>query len=307
MARLMFVGQAVVDHCFEVEAFSRQGGKQVASGFRSEAGGLATNAARAAQRLRAADGPTIALCAAVGADAAGQWLLEQLRADGLELSALRQVSGARTAVSAVLADASGERQIHNFRGSAYESAAPPSALELNGCNAVLADPRWPRAAEAALRWARAHGAISMLDAEVAPTDVLRALVPLASWVVFSTDGLAAWAGDRAPTPVEALHRLAAAAGLPRELIVTQGPAGLSWCRPDGSVRQLPAFEVAVADSNGAGDVFHGALLLALAEGRAPEVAVRRAMAAAALACTRAGGAAAAPNRAELEHYLRHQP
>ena len=210
----MFVGQAVVDHCFEVDAFSSRGGKQVALGFRSEAGGLATNAARAAQRLRAADGPTVALCAAVGDDPAGHGLVEQLRADGLDVAALRQVAGARTSVSAVLVDPAGERQIHNFRGNAHQAARVPDARELMGSIGVLADPRWPAAAQAALRWAREHAVVSVLDAEVAAPEVLRTLVPLADWVVFSTDGLAAWAGEGA----------AAEPQLPLRTMAAQGPA-----------------------------------------------------------------------------------
>jgi sulfofructose kinase len=175
--------------------------------------------------------------------------------------------------------------------------------------------------------------VSVLDAEVAPPEVLHRLAPLAGWLVFSAAGLLAWSGpaendDRAsvlqgmardggglgevaqaPARAEScadplpLLRRAAADGPPRELIVTQGEAGLTWLRPDGRVQTMPAFQVPVVDTNGAGDVFHGALLLALSQGLLAEVCVRRAMAAAALACTRAGGAAAAPSGAELDRFL----
>jgi sulfofructose kinase len=83
-----------------------------------------------------------------------------------------------------------------------------------------------------------------------------------------------------------------------ELIVTLGAQGLLWQRPGGDCRALPAFRVPVVDTNGAGDVLHGALALTLAEGLGAEVAVRRAMAAAALACR-----GTAPTRAELDHFL----
>jgi sulfofructose kinase len=321
MARLMFVGQAVVDHCFEVGAFSAMGGKQVATAQRSDIGGIATNAARAALRLRGTDGPQIALCAALGDDDAGQWLLGWLREEGLELSALRQVAGCRTGVSAVLVDARGERQVHNFRGDAHEAAAVPEARDLQGSAGVLVDPRWPQAAAAALRWANEQRVVSLLDAEVAAPEVLRVLAPQAVWVAFSIAGLMAWAAETGPVPTargagddagQATRRLhvllqRVAAQCPgREVIVTRGARGLSWCRPDGRLLTYPAFDVRAVDTNGAGDVFHGALLLALVQGRAPEDAVRWAMAAAALACSRAGAASATPSAAEVDAFLERQ-
>ena len=54
----------------------------------------------------------------------------------------------------------------------------------------------------------------------------------------------------------------------------------------------------------AGDVFQGAFALAVAEGESPPEALRFASAAAALKCTRFGGALAAPQRIEVEALLR---
>ncbi len=68
----------------------------------------------------------------------------------------------------------------------------------------------------------------------------------------------------------------------------------------------PAFQVKAIDSLGAGDAFHGAFTLALAEGRALTDVLRFACATAALKCTHFGGAAGAPNRAEVEDFLKTQ-
>ncbi|MBP7826360.1 MAG: ribokinase [Verrucomicrobia bacterium] len=70
------------------------------------------------------------------------------------------------------------------------------------------------------------------------------------------------------------------------------------------VRQLvPSFKVKVVDSTGAGDVFCGALAVALGEGKPLLEAVRFANAAAALSVTRFGAQPSAPTRAEIEHFL----
>ena len=70
------------------------------------------------------------------------------------------------------------------------------------------------------------------------------------------------------------------------------------------MRHLPAFPVKPVDTLGAGDVFHGALALGLAEGLEIEAALRLAAAAAALKCTRSGGRAGTPSRSEVDAFLR---
>jgi sugar/nucleoside kinase (ribokinase family) len=59
------------------------------------------------------------------------------------------------------------------------------------------------------------------------------------------------------------------------------------------------------DTLGAGDVFHGAFALAITENQELREALRFASAAAALKCTRFGGAFAAPQRAEVMELLSH--
>jgi len=66
---------------------------------------------------------------------------------------------------------------------------------------------------------------------------------------------------------------------------------------------MPAYRVDVVDTLGAGDVFHGAYALALAEGRAVADAARFANAAAAIKCTRASGRRGIPSRAEVDAWI----
>jgi len=63
--------------------------------------------------------------------------------------------------------------------------------------------------------------------------------------------------------------------------------------------------VHTVDTLGAGDVFHGAFALAITENQDIPSALQFASAAAALKCTRFGGAFAAPQRAEVEELLSH--
>ena len=72
---------------------------------------------------------------------------------------------------------------------------------------------------------------------------------------------------------------------------------------NGELRQVPAYHVEVVDTLGAGDTFHGAFTLMLAEGLGERPAMRFAAATAALKCTRYGGISSAPRRAEVEAFL----
>jgi len=69
------------------------------------------------------------------------------------------------------------------------------------------------------------------------------------------------------------------------------------------VRQLRPPAVEVVDTLAAGDVFHGAFALALAEGRGEVAALGFATVAAALKCRTFGGRLGAPERAEVEALL----
>lgn len=321
MPCIVFAGHAVLDHVFHVDDLAGGGGKGVARDYHCRAGGLALNAARAAHRLRGPASPAVRLLSACGDDAAGAMLQQAWRdataavrppparpggaegvlphADGRHdaEAVFAVVPGARTSVSAVLVDRRGERQLRNFRGDAFAHAPLPDSSSLDGAIGVQVDPRWPAAARWALAQCRARGLVSLLDAEVAETALLRELVPLADWVVFSAAGFEAWAGAGARLDAAVAADLPAGA----QVVVTRGAEGAVWREPGGRLRSLQAFDIDAHDTNGAGDALHGALLLSLAEGLPPAEALRRAMAAAALACR-----GAPPTRAELDHFL-HDP
>ncbi len=287
---LVCLGHAALDHVWHVEAFPSAPTKTPATAYRMQGGGMAFNAAVAAARL----GSAVRFVGRVGDDAAGSFLRDSLVAEGIDVGALQRSTGRSTSVSAVVVDAQGQRQIFNHRGDALLHAAPLDPVVLDGAALVLVDPRWPDGAEAALRWARGQGVPSMLDADIAPTEDLRRLVPLADWAAFSEPGLACWAPD---LDRETALRQAVAQGA-RRALVTLGEHG-SLRTAGGALLACPAPRVRSRDTTGAGDVFHGALASALAEGLDEEAAVQRASAAAAFKCQRGMGALGAPTRAEL--------
>lgn len=85
----------------------------------------------------------------------------------------------------------------------------------------------------------------------------------------------------------------------QHVIITLGAKGALVYEPSGS-EIIPAYKVEAVDTTAAGDIFNGALTLALSEGRTIADAVRFACKAAAISVTRAGAQSSAPYRNEVD-------
>lgn len=297
---LLCVGHIALDLIFSVSEFPDHPTKTPAHRYHRGVGGMSGNAAIALARL----GARVDFCGPVGDDDAADVFEQVLRREGVGLTGLRRVPGASSSVSSIIVDRHGERMIFNAKGSALDAPGPFDASVLDGIDFVLVDPRCPTWAEAALREAARRGIASMLDGEVSPRVDLQRLVPLADWRVFSERGLLAWA-DGEP---EVLLQQLAMQDPTRRVVRTLGAQGVQWCDAQGRLQHMPALQAGpVLDTLGAGDVFHAAMALALAEGQAEgqaeSAALGFASAAAALKCGRRDGIAGAPTRTEVEALL----
>ncbi len=188
--------------------------------------------------------------------------------------------------------------IVTYRDHRIAAAKPVEPAQLVApADAMLADNRYPDFVRPILQAARARGIPAVLDAD-RPTSLDEDLFGIASHVVLSGECLRATTGHDDLT-----EGLAAVAGVTAAfLAVTDGPRDVLW-RDGGKLRRSPAFAVKAVDTLGAGDAFHGGFTLALAEGRDIAAALRFAAATAAIKCTRIGGSAGAPTRAEVEALL----
>lgn len=288
------LGNVVADHTFRVEDIPQPPAKIAARSYSIGPGGMAANAAIAVVRL----GGRAAFWGRVGEDLNGDPLAEALAEEGVDVSGLRRVPGGRTPVGAVLVDPRGERTIISFRGSGLGTDVTWLPLDmLRGAGALCCDPRWPEGVAAAAAAARAAGVPVVLDGERSETRILVDLVPRVDHAIFSVPGLANYAPGCAPE--EGLRR-ALASGPVRVAAVTQGEKGTLWMAAgDAKPTRTPAFPVEATNTTGAGDVFHGAYALAMAEGMEVPAAMRFASAAGALRA-RDG---ATPTRAMVEELL----
>jgi len=269
------IGLAVLDTVFTLPAPLRAGLKHVAQSAESRVGGPAANASAAVVAL----GGYARLIAKVGIDSAGEQIVAKLGAFGVGEAYVRRIEWP-TSTSTVIVTPNGERTIVNHTVEAINDETDlPTLADLDGCHSVLVDVRWPAAAGHSIELARQLGIPCVVDADFALAGDTIDLLGKASHVIFSEPALKATSGER---DVEAalLHTDAAMRAF---VGVTLGQDGFSWIQ-DGQLRRVPGIDVSVVNTSGAGDVFHGAFALGLAEGLDTESNVLRANAAAAFSC-----------------------
>lgn len=295
--QVVSAGIVALDDVYTLNGPLRHLEKSRAHTLQTVVGGNAANACLAMSRL----GGHARLLARLGADEAGASIRNWLEGEGVDMAFSRVVEGCRSSRSAIVIEPGGARTLFNY----FDPAMPeepewlPAALPA-GAGAVLGDTRWEAGARHLFTLARAAGLPAVFDGDRMPVD--GGLVTLATHAVFSAQGLREWTGEN--DLGAGLKALAGRAGSRSHhfVAVTDGANGV-YALADGAISHVPAFEIAAVDTLGAGDVWHGAFALALAEAMAEMPAIRFASAVAALKCLRPGGAVLAPSRAEVVAFL----
>jgi ribokinase len=271
-------------------------------------GGKGANQAIAAARA----GASVRVVTALGADDFGDRALAALSAEGIDVTLVRRVPGVASGVALIVVDDAGENAIAVAAGANAELSAAdvaPLAGSIAPGDVLLLQLEIPMATVvAAARLARDAGAHVLLNPAPAPLDPLPdALLDAVTLVVPNEHEAERLTGEPVGDAA-GLVRAAAAChgrGVPHVLI-TLGARGV-FVSGDGRTTHVEAFPATAIDTTAAGDVFCGALGVALTEGRAIEDAARFAAAAAAISVTRPGAQASAPRREEIEALLAATP
>ena len=282
---------------FRIEDLPQRGSKVHASHFDEIAGGNGLNAAIGIVRL----GGLASICGPIGdaRETSAEHIFKALALEGIDTRCLVHMPGLVTPISGVLIDPSGERTIVTFRDPELWKVRLPDVGELlEHCSAVLVENRCAGFCTELCIEARKRGIPVVVGVDV-PMSLQDEMLTASSHLVFSSESLRATAG--VADDAEALRKIAKLTS--SFLASTRGPQGTLWLDQQHELQQTPAFQVPAVDTLGAGDVFHGAFTLAIAENQGLPEALKFASAAAALKCTRFGGAFAAPQRAEVEELL----
>jgi ribokinase len=288
-------GAAVADLIFRVERLPGPGETALGEAGAPLPGGKGLNQAIAAAR----DGAAVRFAGCVGADAHGALLRAALREAGVETGWLAETD-APSGLAAVMVDQSGRNQIAVSPGANGRARAAQIPAIAPGATLLMQMETPPAENAALIARGRAAGARLLLNLAPAAALPREALAALDLLIVNEQE--AAWlaAALGCAAEAEALH-----AALGCGVAVTLGERGAEAATRQGRLA-VPAHAVTVADTVGAGDAWCGVLAAALDRGAPLEAAMRRASAAAALACTRPGAAPAMPQAAETEALLRRQ-
>ncbi|WP_439597355.1 PfkB family carbohydrate kinase [Falsiroseomonas sp.] len=293
MSILVF-GSANTDLVFRVPALPAPGETVLGQGFQQLSGGKGANQAVAAAR----DGAAVAFAGCVGEDGLALVATQAMREAGVDLSRLLAVD-APTGCASICVDGQGRNQIAVAPGANLMTrAAQVEDAALHPGVILLMQMEVP-AEEISDLVLRAAGLGAQCILNLAPPADLPLEVLRALHLLVLNEHEAAVLATRLGTEdtAAALH---AALGI--AVAVTRGEAGAEAATEAG-LASMPCFPIVPVDTTGAGDTWCGVLAAGLDRGLPLIQAMRRAAAAAALACTRPGAAPAMPVAAETDAML----
>ncbi len=290
------LGENSLDHICLLDELPEPGQKCELAHYDARPGGQVASALLGCARL----GLRASYIGAVGADAAGERVLEPLERAGVDLTGVRVLpaAGTRTAV-VLIRRRDGERTVLARRDPRLRLiAAQLEAKEVERARVLHIDASDPDASEWAARAARAVGIPVVLDADH--------LWPGAERLLRVTDFPVV-----ARELAEELGGTGSAADGLRALLRWGARLAVATCGDEGALARSsersflsPAFEIEVRDTTGAGDAFHAGFIWGLLRGFDTERVLRAANAVAGLSCMALGAQQGLPRSSELEAFLR---
>ena len=309
MSGVLCCGNIVFDVLVRPVAELRWNTTHWVDSIRHSMGGNGANTAFALGLL----GARVRLLGWVGADPAGAFLLDKLAAAGVDLSAVRR-GQAPTATTVSLVNPQGDRFLLHAPGVSLEAFAEPLELDtslLAGMTHfhlanLFAIPGLRRQGAGILQQARVAGLLTSLDTGWDQhgrwMEDLRPALASTDLVFVNREETLGLTGT---SDLCQAARILAGCGV-RVVVFKLGAEGCAVWR-DGELIRVPAFQVEVVDTTGAGDCFAGAYLAALTRGLDALDAARFANAAAALSVTRLGATEGLRAWDETEAWMRAAP
>ena len=301
--RIFVIGSANMDLVLPVPRFPAAGETLQGGDLELHAGGKGANQACAAGRL----GGHVYFAGCVGNDSFGERLTKSLRDAGVSTEHLR-TAASPTGCASIYVTPEGQNSIVISPGANAMVTVGDVDRALAGLTSrdfVLLQLEIPmEAVLAALERAAEAGATSILDPAPARTLPAQCFALASILTPNETEAgtLAGEAGKDAATGELGERLRQRGAG---RVILKLGDKGCQLF--DGNEQTAVAgYRVTAVDTTAAGDVFNGALAVALAEGLTLSGAAQFANAAAALSVTKAGAQPSIPNRQEVDVFLQRQ-
>jgi ribokinase len=278
--------------------------KETVHGGRSyfSLGGKGANQALAASRA----GGELLFITALGEDAIGEQVHGQLVSNGIDASGFITMPGVETGKAMIFVDAQGENCIgvaSGANGLLDPSHLAPYQTQLALCSHVLVQFEIPMQTVMAAAQLNSQAGVTVLVNPAPAAEVTPELLTYTDILTPNEIELSQITG----LPCNSDRELQQCAGRLFDqglnaLVVTLGGEGAFIATPEKTQR-VSAFNVPVVDTTAAGDVFNGALMVALGEGASLADAAQFGCAAAALSVGVAGAEPSIPKRAQIETFL----
>ncbi len=302
----MVVGSSNVDMIMKMDHLPERGETVTDAEFLQVFGGKGANQAVGAARA----GGNVVFVNCVGEDAYTPQMLKNFEADGIDTRYVFREKGIASGHALVMIGDAG----HN-----YLSVAPGANYRLTPERLTEALPVFDQAAMLVMQYEIPEETIcrAIDEANARQLPVLMNFAPARAFdfsyikkvqYLVVNENEAAYLSD---APVanrqDALHaaRTLQSKGI-AHVIVTLGRQG-AVAVGEGGEWHIPAFAVDTVDTTAAGDVFCGALAVAMVEGKELVQAMRFASAAAALTVMQLGAQSSIPQRSAIDDFLQRQP
>lgn len=298
MNKIVGIGANVYDTLITVPYYPTEDTKLRASGVTESGGGPCATGLVAASKL----GADCAYIGVMSDDNGGMFLRKDFNKYGVNTDLCEIKSGYRSFVSYIwLSDKEASRTCVFDKGN-----LPPLALNDNQKQAIseaqilMVDGNEMAAAIEGAKVANENGTDVLYDAGGLYEGVEN-LLPLADILIPSEEfALGHTNTDNVTDAAKVLYEKYN----PKVVVITQGKKG--GILYDGEVREYPAFVVDAVDSNGSGDVFHGAFAFAVTKGFDYYKACIFSSAVSALKCTKVGARVAVPAYNETVKFLKER-
>lgn len=299
---IIVVGSSNTDMVIKTRRLPGPGETVLGGRFTMAPGGKGANQAVAAARA----GGRVHLVARVGSDLFGESALQGFRRDGLHIDHVQTDDQAHSGIALIIVNEDGENSIAvasgaNARLSPDDIRAARETIGRAGILLVQLEIPMETVEEAVKIAAEAGVKVIMNPAPARPLDppVLQRIdymTPNENEIENITGIKVENEKDAATAARILLHH-----GV-KTVLITLGQRGV-YVAGQGFRKLIPGFKVEAVDSTAAGDVFCGALAVAIAEEKSLLDAVRFANAAAAISVMRLGAQPSAPGREEIEAFL----
>lgn len=301
--KILVIGSSNTDMIVKVPQMPQPGQTVLGGEFVTAPGGKGANQAVGAARA----GGEVTLIARVGDDMFGKRAIEGFQKDGIHVEFVVRCPQSPSGVALIFVAAGGQNSIAVAPGANAKLSPTDvhrAAVAFQGATAVLMQLETPLATvtDAAELAAHHHVPVILNPAPAQPlaNDLLQRISILTPNEAEASALSGLEVRDEATAAQAATklrHRGVAT------VIITLGSQG-AFVASAKAHQLVPGFKVKAVDTTAAGDVFNGALAVALGEGKPLLDAIRFANAAAAISVTRLGAQPSAPTRAEIERFLK---